>query len=135
MVETSTQTLGVTISGISRGELEDRRDEDHISRELRISLINSAALALLTFAVALVFLAIRKHHALWEVSLILSVSMFFSVNISSFVGLITPIVFKKIGFDPAVASAPLITTISDIFAVFIYDGFAALLIHLRGGMA
>ena len=132
----STQTLGVTISGISRGELEDRRDvRTNISRELRLSLINSAALALLTFAVALVFLAIRKHHALWEVSLILSVSMFFSVNISSFVGLITPIVFKKIGFDPAVASGPLITTISDILAVFIYYGFAALLIHLSGGMA
>lgn len=132
----STQTLGVTISGIARGELDEGKDvRTNIVRELKISLINSVILAAITFLVALIFLAIRRYPDLLEVPLILTVSMFLSVNVSSFLGLITPIFFKRIGFDPAVASGPLITTLCDITAVLIYYGSAALLINLSGGAA
>ena len=42
--------------------------------------------------------------------------------ISSLVGTIIPIVFKKIGVDPAVASGPLITTVNELVAVVTYYG-------------
>lgn len=35
-----------------------------------------------------------------------------------------PLFFKKIKIDPAVASGPLIATISDLVAVIVYYGFA-----------
>jgi magnesium transporter len=43
-------------------------------------------------------------------------------------GTIIPIVFKKLGVDPAVASGPLITTINDLVAVFSYYGLAWLIL-------
>ena len=44
--------------------------------------------------------------------------------ISSFVGAIIPIILDKIGFDPAVASGPLISTVNDLVAAVTYYGLA-----------
>ena len=43
---------------------------------------------------------------------------------SSLSGTIIPILFKKMGVDPAVASGPLITTINDLVAVISYYGLS-----------
>ena len=42
-------------------------------------------------------------------------------------GTLIPILFKKIGIDPAVASGPLITTVNDLVAVCVYYGISLLL--------
>ena len=47
--------------------------------------------------------------------------------LSSFIGCIVPIIFKKIKIDPAVASGPLITTLNDIVGIVSYYGLAMLL--------
>ena len=39
-----------------------------------------------------------------------------------------PVIFKKLGVDPAVASGPLITTVNDLVAVVTYYGLVWLLI-------
>lgn len=48
--------------------------------------------------------------------------------ISSEVGTLVPMFFKKIGVDPAVASDPLITTVNDLVAVVTYYGLSWLLL-------
>lgn len=51
--------------------------------------------------------------------------------ISSLVGTVVPMVFKKLKIDPAVASGPLITTVNDLVSVVVYYGLAwALLINV-----
>jgi magnesium transporter len=56
--------------------------------------------------------------------------------VSSGVGTLIPLFFKKIKVDPAVASGPLITTVNDLVAVVIYYGLSWLLLlnllHLAG---
>jgi magnesium transporter len=44
------------------------------------------------------------------------------------VGTIIPIILDKIGFDPAVASGPLISTINDLVAAVTYYGLAWILL-------
>ena len=44
--------------------------------------------------------------------------------VSSLVGTLVPLFFKKIKVDPAVASGPLITTVNDLVAVVIYYGLS-----------
>ena len=44
--------------------------------------------------------------------------------VSSAVGTLIPLFFKKIKIDPAVASGPLITTINDLVAVVTYYGLS-----------
>ena len=48
--------------------------------------------------------------------------------ISSAVGTLIPMFFKRIGVDPAVASGPLITTVNDLVAVVTYYGLSWLLL-------
>ena len=51
-----------------------------------------------------------------------------SMVISSAVGTLIPLFFKKIKIDPAVASGPLITTINDLVAVVTYYGLSWILL-------
>ena len=44
--------------------------------------------------------------------------------LASVIGVLIPVVFERIGFDPAVASGPLVTTANDVFGVVIYFGLA-----------
>lgn len=51
-----------------------------------------------------------------------------SMLLSSIIGTTVPILFKRLGVDPAVASGPLITTVNDLVAVTAYYGLAWLLL-------
>ena len=51
-------------------------------------------------------------------------SLLLAMLISSAVGTLIPLFFKKIKVDPAVASGPLITTINDLVAVVTYYGLS-----------
>ena len=47
-------------------------------------------------------------------------SLFLAVQLASLNGVVIPVVFQRIGFDPAVASGPLVTTANDVLGVVIY---------------
>jgi len=70
----------------------------------------------------------------WEQSpfygLVVGVSLFIAVMLASLNGVLIPIVFEKLGVDPAVAAGPLVTTSNDITGVLIYFGLATLFIDL-----
>ena len=51
-----------------------------------------------------------------------------AMAVSSIVGTCVPLLFKKLGVEPAVASGPLITTLNDLTAVVAYYGLAWLLL-------
>ena len=62
------------------------------------------------------------------ISFCVGVSLLLAMIISSLVGTLVPMFFKKIKIDPAVASGPLITTVNDLVAVVIYYGLAWVLL-------
>lgn len=68
------------------------------------------------------------------ISACVGVSLVGAMVVSGLVGTLTPIFFKKVGVDPAVASGPLITTINDLVAIVVYYGLVAVvlidIIHL-----
>ena len=64
----------------------------------------------------------------FSVSGCIGVSLAIAMLISSTVGTLIPLFFKKIKVDPAVASGPLITTINDLVAVVTYYGLSWLLL-------
>ena len=67
----------------------------------------------------------------FAVSACIGISLIVAMTISSLVGTGVPIFFKKIKIDPAVASGPLITTITDLVGVVTYYSLAwFMLIHV-----
>ena len=49
-------------------------------------------------------------------------------EVASLVGTLVPIMFKRLGFDPAVASGPFVTTANDITGILIYLSISTLLL-------
>ena len=76
--------------------------------------------------------------ALWKQNVVLGfavgLAMTIAIIVANLAGYLIPVVIDNIGFDPAVASGPFITTLSDLTSVLIYFNVAQLFItHFIGG--
>jgi magnesium transporter len=62
-------------------------------------------------------------------SLIIGVSMWANMITAATIGTLVPLVFKRVGVDPAVASAPFISTTIDITGISIYFTLTTILMN------
>ena len=102
-----------------------------------ISVIEAAIIYPIVFFCLLVLIFIGLYIMLFKqkaavfsfaVSGCIGTSLILAMLISSAVGTLIPLFFKKIKVDPAVASGPLITTINDLVAVVTYYGISKILL-------
>jgi len=54
------------------------------------------------------------------IALIVSLAMVIIVFVGSLIGISLPFIFTRVGWDPAVASGPLITSVADIVGIILY---------------
>lgn len=128
-----TQSLAVTISTLTSESLGFKDNMKKVVRELSIGFFNGVILGALSAAVIGAYICFSKDISVakaFMTSGCVGLSMCVAMTISGFTGTFIPLMFKKLGVDPAVASGPLITTINDLVAVVIYYGMAwALLLN------
>ena len=130
---TGTQSLGVTIRVISDDELDKKNRFKFIFKELRVGFFNGLLIGTLAFIAVGIFLTFispvkdASKYFGFEISTCIGIALLCSMVVASLDGTLIPILFKKIGIDPAVASGPLITTVNDLVAVCIYYGVSLLL--------
>ena len=60
-------------------------------------------------------------------TLVIGCSLFATVMLASLNGVMIPVLFERLGIDPAVASGPLVTTTNDVLGILIYFGLTGLL--------
>lgn len=124
-----TQSLAVTIRVLMDEKLTARQKFDLVLKEMRVGFFSGLMLG----ALALVFIGLYVWlfngkplpYALC-ISGCAGAALVLSMVLSSLVGTVIPIFFKKVHIDPAVASGPLITTVNDLVAVVAYYGLAYL---------
>ena len=131
-----TQSLAVTIRGLMDEDLSRKKIAKMVFKEVRVGLTNGLILSIISFGAVSLFLYVRNTPILGETLRIndllliagcVSGALIPAFILSSFIGCIVPIIFKKIKIDPAVASGPLITTLNDIVGIVSYYGLAMLL--------
>lgn len=61
---------------------------------------------------------------LWLSSLAIALSLFIVIIFGNILGSMLPFILTKMGFDPAVTSAPFVSTISDVTGILIYFSIA-----------
>ena len=136
---TGTQSLAVTIRNISNSNTSKKQTFKLLFKELRVGFVNGLILGLLAVSFVFVFLLITNQGVTSEAfvflealkaSLIVASSLLMSMTISSMVGALVPILFKKIHIDPAVASGPFITTINDLTSLVVYYLLSAILFSI-----
>lgn len=112
------QSATLMVRGLATGDVQGR---DWL-RLLGKELVVATAIGL-TMAAAVSLLGMYRAGA--QVAVVVAVTMVAVVLVGSLIGLCLPLLLNRFGIDPAVASAPLVTSIADIAGVLIYFSFAS----------
>ena len=122
----ATQALAVVVRGIATGEIRKEDLPVVVVREALVGLLAGAVTGLLLFGLSLSIS--RDVRFATAVGLALAVNLF----IAKILGGVCPLVIHRLGIDPAVASGPFITTVTDNASMLVYYGLAALILGSLG---
>lgn len=126
-----TQSLAVTIRVLSDDKVSSKDRLKLVWKETRVGFINGIIMGTISSIFIGIFIFLFKERNLlyaFSISSCTGLAVIVSMTISTVMGTVIPILFKKIHIDPAVASGPLITTMNDLVAVIAYYGLAWLLL-------
>jgi magnesium transporter len=118
------QSATVVIRGLATGEVNPRRAVTIVSREVGIGAIMGVALG--TIALGLVYAFGRNLDA----AAVVGITLVGISVMATLVGGALPFIFRLVKIDPALVSAPFLTTVLDIFGVALYFGIARLILGL-----
>ena len=115
-----TQTLTVAVRAIAVKELTTSNAIKIIIKETLIGGING-----IIFAIIISLISIYWFDNLL-LGLIIGLAMILNLLIAGFSGIVIPLVLDKLKIDPALASAVILTTITDVFGFLSFLGLATL---------
>jgi magnesium transporter len=117
-----TQSSTVTVRGIATGQIREEDIVRVILREALTGLAMGMILGIIVGGIA----------AWWQnkpmLGLVVGLAMLGNMFTAATMGTLVPLFLRRIGIDPAVASAPFISTTIDITGLVIYSVLATLLI-------
>lgn len=116
------QSSTMIIRGLALSEIKFSDFFKVVFKEFRIAIIVSALLSVVDGIVIYLFYG----HSIY-LALTIALSIVCAVILSKFIGAMLPMVAKRIGLDPAIMAAPLITTIVDCCSIFIYFNIAMMI--------
>ncbi|MEM7482073.1 MAG: magnesium transporter [Acidobacteriota bacterium] len=121
-----TQTSTITVRGLATGGIPEGpgRIRKFLWSQIRVGAVIGLVTGLLVAGAASLIQGGNPYFAL-----VVSASLFMAILLASLSGAMIPLLFERIGIDPAVAAGPLVTTSNDITGILIYFGFAGLLIE------
>lgn len=115
-----TQSLAVAVRRLAMTEDKERSFLGTVVGEILTGLITGAITGLTIFAIV----------SIWKgnptLGFVIGIAMMFAITVANLAGSLIPMLMDKLGFDPAVASGPFITTLSDLTSVLIYFNIASL---------
>jgi magnesium transporter len=113
-----TQSLTVAVRALATRDLSSTNAVRVIRREALVGLLNGLVFATATGGVA----------AIWFGSLgigaVIAVAMVLTLLVAAIGGVLVPLALERFGADPAIASGPFVTTITDIVGFFVFLGIA-----------
>jgi magnesium transporter len=118
-----TQTLTLVVRGIALGELTGRTARRLLIRETLLGGIHGLILAVLAGVVGLAWVGSPI------LALVLACAMFGNMLVAGMVGAGVPLLLRTLRQDPAVSSAVVVTTATDVAGFFLFLGLASLLIE------
>ena len=117
-----TQSLTVVVRQLALGDISSKDAKRIIKKEVLISLGNGLIFAVIMGVIASLWFNI---HLLGTV---IALSMIINLLSAGFFGAVVPFVLKKLNVDPAIGSAVVLTTITDIVGFISFLGLATLIL-------
>lgn len=117
------QSATLVITGMTSGSLQLRNWRTVMTRELLVSMMLGGFVAASGMLVAMMVAPSVRD------ALVIPITLFFVVICGCFCGASLPMVFKRLGLDPALMSNPFVAGIVDILGIVIYLNVARLLLN------
>ena len=117
-----TQTLTVAVRALAMKELTATNAARIVGKEIIVGGINGLLFAVLMGAIAWFWFDDMT------MGLVIGAAMIINLLVAGFAGVAIPIVLQKMKFDPAVGSAVVLTTITDVVGFMAFLGLAALVL-------
>ncbi len=118
------QSSTLVIRALATGELTLRQWAKVLWKEVCAGALIGTVLGLTAFIIAVVFLRDTM------IGITVGVSVATVVLVGNLAGAITPLIFRYLRLDPAIVSAPLITTIIDVTGIIIYFEIARRMLNV-----
>ncbi|HRK25422.1 MAG TPA: magnesium transporter [Beijerinckiaceae bacterium] len=116
----ATQTMTVVVRAIATRELDRANALRVIGRELLAGSLNGLAFAVITGLIAAYWFGT------YDLGIVIGIAMIVNLIAAALGGATIPLVLDAFGIDPAVSSAPFVTTVTDIVGFFAFLGVATL---------
>jgi len=117
-----TQSLTIMVRQIALGEMSWSDAKDSIRQEVIVSMLNGLIFALLMGLIAFAWFGDAR------LGIVIALAMIINLLAAGLFGASIPLVLKKIGTDPAVASSVLLTTVTYVLGFFAFLGLATLIL-------
>lgn len=115
-----TQSLAVAVRRLALSDDE----QPSMAKMIVSEVITGLLIGVLTGVTVLVLVGLWKHN--FVLGGVIGLSMATAIWVANMAGSLIPLGMDKLGFDPAVASGPFISTLSDLTSVLIYFNIASL---------
>ena len=134
---TGSQMAGLIIRGLAVREMSPGDWWRVLFRELALGGTLGVALGLLGVVASMFMMrfagAAPDAGAAWSNAIGVGVSVTTAVIVANLIGSMVPLLFKRMGLDPAVTSGPFLASVMDVTGVMIYFSVATATMKLWGG--
>ena len=121
----TTQTMTVAVRALATRELTDANAWRVIIRELLVGLVNGVAFAVITGVAAWAWFKVPG------LGIVIGLAMICNLVAAALGGILIPLGLHRLKFDPAVASSPFVTTVTDVVGFFSFLAIATLWFGLK----
>jgi magnesium transporter len=108
------QSATITVRGLAMGRIASGQLLKSLFKEQKVT-----AFMALAFGAAIALVSGSVHGAL-RLGLAVGLSISVAILVSAFLGAVTPVFFRTVRIDPALASGPVVTSINDVVSLLIY---------------
>jgi magnesium transporter len=120
-----TQTMTVAVRALATRDLSDANSWRVVRRELMVGIINGLGFALILGTIAA--MAFNVH----DLGIVIGLAIICVLVAAALGGIVIPLALTRVGVDPALASGPFVTTVTDVVGFFAFLGIATLWFGLR----
>jgi magnesium transporter len=121
----TTQTMTVAVRALATRDLTDANAWRVITREVSVGILNGIAFAVITGAVAYAWFKVPG------LAVVIGLAMICNLFAAALGGILIPLTLYRMKIDPAVASSPFVTTVTDVVGFFSFLSIATLWFGLR----
>jgi magnesium transporter len=121
----TTQTMTVAVRALATRELGPSNASRVIMRELMVGILNGIAFAVITGVAAIAWFKVPG------LGIVIGLAMICNMVAAALGGILIPLALHRLGRDPAVASTPFVTTVTDVVGFFSFLGIASLWFGLK----